>query len=111
MGLSEEAAKAQGFEVASSGFNVAANGRSMVMNESAGLIKLVFEKDSGRVLGCAIMAPRATDMIAEITAVMSLGGTVGQLAEVIHPHPTVSEIVKEAAHDAEGMCVNAMPRK
>ena len=111
VGLSEEAAEAQGFEVASSGFNVAANGRSMVMNESAGLIKLVFEKDSGRVLGCAIMAPRATDMIAEITAVMSLGGTVGQLAEVIHPHPTVSEIVKEAAHDAEGMCVNAMPRK
>ncbi len=111
IGLSEEAARAQGLEVATSGFNVAANGRSMVMNEPAGLIKLVFEKDGGKVLGCAIMAPRATDMIAEIAAVMALGGTVGQLAEVIHPHPTVSEIVKEAAHDAEGMCVNAMPRK
>lgn len=80
------------------------------MNESAGLVKLVAERGSGRILGCSIMAPRATDMIAEIAAVLELGGTVEQLASVIHPHPTVSEIVKEAVHDAEGLCVNAMPR-
>ena len=110
VGLSEEAAKAQGIETVVGGFNVAANGRSMVMNESAGLVKLVAERGSGRILGCSIMAPRATDMIAEIAAVLELGGTVEQLASVIHPHPTVSEIVKEAVHDAEGLCVNAMPR-
>ena len=111
VGLSEEAAKAAGHEVTVGSFNVAANGRSMVMNENTGLIKLVADKADGTILGCQIMAPRATDMIAEIAAVMEHGGTVQSLANVIHPHPTVSEIIKEAAHDAEGLCVNAMPRK
>ena len=111
VGLSEEAAKAQGYEVNVGNFNVAANGRSMVMNESTGLIKLISDKATGKVLGCQLMAPRATDMIAEIAAVLEYEGTVERLASVIHPHPTVSEIVKEAAHDAEGLCVNAMPRK
>ena len=111
VGMSEEAAKAAGHEVAVGSFNVAANGRSMVMNEATGLIKLISDKASGKVLGCQIMAPRATDMIAEIAAVLEMGGTVAQLANVIHPHPTVSEIIAEAAHDVEGLCVNAMPRK
>ena len=111
IGLSEEAAKAKGIEVETGSFNVAANGRSAVMNESTGLIKLVAEKGTGRVLGCQIMAPRATDMIAEVAAVMELEGTVERLSNVIHPHPTVSEIIGEAAHDAEGLCTNAMPRK
>lgn len=111
VGLSEEAAKAAGHEVTVGSFNVAANGRSLVMNETTGLIKLVADKDSGRILGCQIMAPRATDMIAEVTAVMGHDGTVESLSNVIHPHPTVSEIIAEAAHDAEGLCVNAMPRR
>ena len=111
VGLSEEAAKAQGLEVETGSFNVAANGRSAVMNESTGLVKLVAEKGTGRVLGCHIMAPRATDMIAEIAAIMAVDGTVEQLSSVIHPHPTVSEIIGEAAHDVEGMCTNALPRK
>ena len=111
VGMSEEAAKAAGHEVAVGSFNVAANGRSMVMNETIGLIKLISDRADGKVLGCQIMAPRATDMIAEIAAVLEMGGTVEQLANVIHPHPTVSEIIAEAAHDVEGLCVNAMPRK
>ena len=111
VGLSEEAARAAGHQVVVGGFNVAANGRSMVMNENTGLIRLVADRESGLILGCQIMAPRATDMIAEIAAVMAHGGTVESLSNVIHPHPTVSEIIAEAAHDAEGLCVNAMPRK
>lgn len=111
VGLSEEAAKAAGHEVQIGTFNVAANGRSLVMNESTGLIKLVSDRATGKVLGCQIMAPRATDMIAEIVAVMEHEGTVESLSNVIHPHPTVSEIIAEAAHDAEGLSVNAMPRR
>ena len=111
IGLTEEAAAQQGIETITGSFNIAANGRCMVMNESTGVIKLVAEKAGGRVLGCQIMAPRATDMIAEIAAVMELDGTVEQLSGVIHPHPTVSEIIKDAVHDAEGLCVNAMPKK
>ena len=111
VGMTEDAAKAAGHEVAVGSFNVAANGRSLVMNEAVGLIKLISDRVDGRVLGCQIMAPRATDMIAEIAAVLELGGTVEQLSRVIHPHPTVSEIIGEAAHDVEGLSVNAMPRK
>ena len=111
VGLTEQAAKEAGHEVVTGSFNVAANGRSLVMNENTGFIKLVTDKKDGRILGCQILAPRATDMIAEIVAVMELDGTVEQLSNAIHPHPTVSEIIKEAVHDVEGLCVNAMPRK
>ena len=111
VGLTEAAAKEAGHEVVTGSFNVAANGRSLVMNETTGFIKLVADKATGVILGCQIMAPRATDMIAEIVAVMELGGTIEQLGNAVHPHPTVSEIIKEAAHDGEGLCVNAMPRK
>ena len=111
VGLTEEAAKEAGHEVVTGSFNVAANGRSLVMNENTGFIRLVTDKADGRILGCQMLAPRATDMIAEVAAVMEMEGTVEQLSHVIHPHPTVSEIIKEAAHDVEGLCVNAMPRK
>jgi dihydrolipoamide dehydrogenase len=111
VGLSEDAARAQGLEVEVGSFNIAANGRCLVMNENTGLAKVIAEKGSGRILGCQIMAPRATDMIAEIAAVMEHGGTVETLSNVIHPHPTVSEIISEATHDVEGLAVNAMPRK
>ena len=111
VGLSEDAARAQGLEVEVGSFNIAANGRCLVMNENTGLAKVIAEKGSGKILGCQIMAPRATDMIAEIAAVMEHGGTVETLSNVIHPHPTVSEIIAEATHDVEGLAVNAMPRK
>lgn len=111
VGLTEEAAKAQGHEVITGSFNVAANGRSMVMNESNGIVKLVADKATHKILGGQIMGPRATDMIAEVTAVMEHEGTFESLAGVIHPHPTVSEIIGEAAHDCEGLCTNAMPKK
>ncbi len=111
VGLTEEAAKAQGHEVITGSFNVAANGRSMVMNESNGVIKLVADKATHKILGGQIMAPRATDMIAEVVTVMNHEGTFESLSGVIHPHPTVSEIIGESAHDCEGLCTNAMPKK
>jgi len=111
VGLSEEAAKAQGLEVETGAFNIAANGRCMVMNENSGLCKVIAEKGTGRLLGCQIMAPRATDMIAEIAVALTHGATVDSLSRVIHPHPTVSEIVAEAVHDVEGLAVNQMPKR
>ena len=111
IGLSQNQAEQQGLRVQTGVFNIAANGRCMVMDENQGLIKLVADAENGKILGCQIMAPRATDMIAEIAAVMRHGGTVKSLSDVIHPHPTVSEIIAEAAHDAEGLCINAMPKK
>ena len=111
VGLSEADARARGIEVETGTFNIAGNGRCLVMNETAGLARVVAEKGTGRILGCQIMAPRATDMIAEMAVALEYGATVESLSRVIHPHPTVSEIVAEAVHDVEGLSINGMPGK
>jgi dihydrolipoamide dehydrogenase len=85
-------------------FPAAANGRSMIMNQTEGFVKLLTHRDTGEILGAHIMAPRATDLVAEIAAAMRAEATVEELADTIHPHPTVSEMIMEAAHDAEGLC-------
>ncbi|SCZ06514.1 dihydrolipoyl dehydrogenase [Alkaliphilus peptidifermentans] len=99
-GLTEEEAKEQGHEVIISTFPVAANGKALAEGESEGFIKIVADKKYGEVLGVHILAAHATDMIAEAVTTMELEGTVHELAKAIHPHPTLSEIVMEAAHGA-----------
>lgn len=110
VGVSEDKAKAQGIEYKVGTFNVAGNGRAMVMGENLGLVKLISDME-GKLIGAQLMAPRATDMIAELAAVMKLGGSVKDVADTIHPHPTVSECVMEAAHDWEGLCCHAIPKR
>jgi len=75
------------------------------------LVKLVTDSITGQILGAQIFAPRATDMIAEIAVAMKCEGTIEEVAATIHPHPTVSEVIMEAAHDVEGLCCHAMPKK
>ena len=104
VGMTEDAASSSGRQVKTGAFPVSANGKSMIVGESAGFCKLVTDAGTGELLGAHIVAPHATDMIAELAAVMRAEGTVEELADTIHPHPTVSEIVMEAAHDVEGLC-------
>ncbi len=92
-------------------FLLAGNGKSLVMGERNGMVKLLSDEDSGAILGAQIMAPRATDIIAEIAVAMRCGGTIETLAETIHPHPTISEAVLEAAHDAENLCCHSAPKR
>ncbi|MDO4549447.1 MAG: dihydrolipoyl dehydrogenase [Clostridia bacterium] len=101
VGLAESEALKSGRRVKTGTFNVAAGGRCAVMNEREGIIKLVSDATTGEILGCQIIAPRATDLISEVVAVMKCEGTVEELALAVHPHPTVSEIVWEAAKAAE----------
>ncbi|MDR1519354.1 MAG: dihydrolipoyl dehydrogenase [Planctomycetota bacterium] len=108
IGLTEEAAKEAGRQIRIGSFPVAANGKSVVMGESEGLAKLIVDAQTGEILGAHLVAPHATDMIAELAAVMEAEGTVAELAETIHPHPTVSEIVMEAAHDADSLSVHKL---
>ena len=110
VGISEEKAKAEGIEYKVGSFNVAGNGRAMVMGENLGIAKLISDAD-GKLIGAQLMCPRATDMIAELATAMKLGASVKDIADTIHPHPTVSEVVMEAAHDWEGLCCHAMPKK
>ena len=111
IGMTEAAAKEAGYDVILGNFNVAGNGKAMVMGENSGTIKLIAQKQTGKILGAQLFAPRATDMIGEIAVVMQKGGTLEDIGDTIHPHPTVVETLMEAAHDAHGMSNNAMPKK
>lgn len=111
IGMTADKAKEAGYDVEIGSFNVAGNGKAMVMGANSGVVKLVAQKTTGKILGAQIFAPRATDMIGEIAVLMKKGGTIEDLSNTIHPHPTVCETIMEAAHDAEGLCCNAMPKK
>ena len=108
VGMTEEAAKAMGLPVKTGNFPAAANGRCTIMDSGDGFVKIVTHAETGEILGAHIMAPRATDMIGEIAAVMKAEGTIEELAETIHPHPTVNEMIMEAAHDVEGRCCHKL---
>ncbi len=100
VGLTEEQAREQFDEVIVSTFPLAANGKALAEGESTGFVKIIAEADYGEVVGIHIVASHATDMIAEAVATMELEGTIYDLAKAIHPHPTLSEVVMEAAHGA-----------
>ncbi len=106
IGLTESQVKEKGLSYKVGRFATAANGRSMIMGESAGTVKIIVEAKTGELLGCHIMAPRATDMIGEIATAMRAEGTIEELCDTIHAHPTVSEMIMEAAHDAQGHCIH-----
>ncbi|MBU1020748.1 MAG: dihydrolipoyl dehydrogenase [Firmicutes bacterium] len=98
VGLTEEAAKEQNLDYKVSIFPLSANGKALAEGESDGFIKIIADKNYGELIGIHILAVHATDMISEAVTTMELEGTVYEIAKAIHPHPTLSEIVMEAAH-------------
>lgn len=110
VGLSEDEAREQNYDVDVSMFPLSANGKALAEGESTGFVKIVFDKTYGEVLGVHIVASHATDMIAEAVASMELEATIHDLAKTIHPHPTLSEIVMEAAHGAVDQPIHAIKR-
>lgn len=110
VGIGEDKAAAQGVEYRTGVYNVAGNGRAMIMGDAIGTAKLIADA-SGKLIGAQLMCPRATDMIAELALAVKMGASIEDIASTIHPHPTVSEVVAEAAHDYEGLCCHALPKK
>ena len=96
VGLTLEEAQAQGIEAAVGKAFFRANGKALAMGQSEGLVKLVATSD-GRLLGCHILGPHAADLVQEVAALMRLNGTVKDLSETVHAHPTLGEVVLEAA--------------
>ncbi len=102
VGLTEEEAREQGLRVMVSKFPLSANGKALAEGESIGFVKIVADQQYGEIVGTHIMAVHATDMISEAVISMELEGTAFDVAKAIHPHPTLSEIVMEAAHGIIG---------
>lgn len=98
VGITEEEAKKRGIEYKVGKFPIAANGKSLADGETDGFIKIIADKKYGEILGVHILAANATELISQSVTAMELEGTAFELAHAIHPHPTLSEIVMEAAH-------------
>ena len=112
VGLTEEQARATGRDVGVGTFSLSGNGKALTMGENKGFAKFVYDKATDEILGFHIIGPRATDLAAEVAAVMECEGTVAEIGRTVHPHPTVSEVVMEAAHVCHSTCVNApKPRR
>ncbi len=97
VGQTEEQLKQAGREYKVGKFPFSANPRARCMDETEGLVKILADAKTDRVLGVHIFGPRASDMIAEAVAVMEFSGSAEDVARICHAHPTLSEAVKEAA--------------
>ncbi|RIX53623.1 dihydrolipoyl dehydrogenase [Paenibacillus nanensis] len=102
VGLSEKEAKDKGHNVKVGKFPFAINGRAMSLNANEGFVKLVADADSGLVLGAHIVGLEASNMIAELALAIEMGATLEDIALTIHAHPTLGEIVLDAAEVALG---------
>jgi len=102
VGSSRDSAKERGIDAIQAVSKFAANGKALGEGEGDGFVQLVAEKGSGRIIGCQIVGPHAVEIIHEVALAMSQGVSVGQIANTVHAHPTVSEVIKHAAADAAG---------
>ena len=97
VGKTEEELKKAGVEYKVGKFPFSANGRARAMLHTDGFVKILSDKATDRVLGCHIVGFGAGEMISEVSVLMEFGGSAEDLARTCHPHPTMSEAVKEAA--------------
>ncbi len=112
VGLTETQAKQQGVEVGIGKFPWAASGRSLSLNRNEGVTKILFDKETDRIIGCGIVGPNAGDLIAEATLAIEMGSDAQDIGLTIHPHPTLSETIGFAAEAFEGTITDLyMPKK
>lgn len=108
VGLTEDEARVQGYQVRIGRFPFAANGMATILGERAGLIKIITEARYGQILGVHIIGSHATDLIPEATLAMKLDATPQEISSTIHAHPTLSEALMEAALDVTGETLHFM---
>lgn len=102
VGLTEKKAKEAGYNLKIGKFPVRVNGKALALGETEGFIKIIYDEKYGELLGCHIIGPEATELITEVTLAKAVESTYLEVLHTIHPHPTLSEIVSEATHDAIG---------
>jgi dihydrolipoamide dehydrogenase len=100
VGLTERQAREAGYKVRVGKFPFGGNSKAGILGAREGFVKIVSDETYGEILGVHMLGPRVTEMIAEAVVAMRLEGTVEDLAHAIHPHPTLTEAVLEAAHAA-----------
>ena len=110
VGLTEAQARATGRPLAVGEFPFRGLGKSHVIGETAGFVKVVAAKDTGEILGVHIIGPHAAELIHEAVVAMQAEATVEDLVHAVHVHPTLAEVVHEAAAAARGVAVHAVKK-
>ena len=105
-GITEQEAARQGQQVRVGRFPLAALGRARSMGRTDGLVKVISDPETDLVLGVGIVGPHASDLISEGTLALEMGATLEDLMVTIHPHPSMSEAIMEAAEVAAGQAVH-----
>ncbi len=109
VGYTEEQAKKEGRKVETAKFPWAASGRAIANGADYGFTKLIFDAETHRVIGGAIVGPSAGDMIGEVCLAIEMGCDAVDIGKTIHPHPTLGETVGMAAEVAHGSCTDVPP--
>ena len=107
VGLTEAAAKEAGHDLKVGKFKLGGVGASAVYDDREGMVKIVADSKYGEIIGAHIVGNRACDMISELVNVMALEGGYQELARIVHPHPTISEAVLDAARAVDGWATHA----
>ena len=111
VGVTEEQAKKDGTKITKSVFPWAASGRAVANGCSEGSTKLIFDAETGLIIGGAIVGPSAGDMIGEICLAIEMGCDAVDIGSTIHPHPTLGETIGMAAEVANGTCTDLPPQR
>jgi len=112
MGLTEEQAKAEGVEYTKGVFPWAASGRSLSIGRNEGITKVLFDKNTHKIIGAGMVGTNAGELIAEAVLALEMGADIEDIALTVHPHPTLSETFNFAAEMAEGTITDLyIPKK
>ncbi|MFA7669340.1 MAG: dihydrolipoyl dehydrogenase [Burkholderiaceae bacterium] len=111
VGVTEEEARKQGIKFEKGLFPWAASGRAIANNRDEGFTKLLFDADTGRILGGGIVGTHAGDLISEVVLAIEMGADAVDIGKTIHPHPTLGESVGMAAEAAKGSCTDLPPQR
>ncbi|MCF7890390.1 dihydrolipoyl dehydrogenase, partial [Candidatus Bipolaricaulota bacterium] len=106
VGLSLKEAEKEGYEPTSGRFPFRASGKALAMGEGRGMVQLIADKGSDKLLGGAILGPHASDLIGEIALAVEMNITAEELAKTVHTHPTLSEAIMEAAENVHGRAIH-----
>jgi dihydrolipoamide dehydrogenase len=105
-GLTEAQAKEQGHTVQVGRFPFQANGKALGLGDYTGWIKLITDSRYGEILGAHLIGPEVTELLPELTLAQMMELTPAEIARNVHAHPTLSEVLMEAAHAAEGHAIH-----
>jgi dihydrolipoamide dehydrogenase len=108
VGMTEDEAKTEGYEVKVGRFPYAASGKALGMRETDGFVKVISDEEYGDILGVHILGAHASDLIHEAAVAIRLGASTADLAHTIHAHPTLGEIVMESAEAAYGQAIHIL---